>query len=246
MVTGRSAPYRSYYIVIAVLVALTLGAMLAIPRLRDRQSEPDKSSARTQPAVQPETSPAGSQSKPQSTVKQATSAPDRTEQGLPQRSAVQPAQSSSPNSMKTASEKQFVKKELSANSQPPAPPSPALVQPHPVSATPSAPALVPAGAVTQGEVINQVLPEVSARSRSTIHGTVRVVVKVHVDASGTVTDAEPASTPSKFFGDAAVQAAKRWDFSPAKIADQRVPSSWLLRFDFTQTDTKVLPSQTTP
>jgi TonB family protein len=100
--------------------------------------------------------------------------------------------------------------------------------------------------VTQGEVINQVLPEVSARSRSTIHGTVRVVVRVHVDASGPVTDAEPASTPSKFFGDAAVQAAKRWDFAPAKIADQRVASVWLLRFDFTQTDTRVLPSQTTP
>lgn len=245
MVTGRSAPYRSYYIVVAVLVALTLGAMLAIPRLRDRQSEPDKS-ALTQPAMQPETSPAGSQSQPQSTEKQATSAPDRTKQGLPQRSAVQPAQSSSANSMKAASEKQFVKKEFSANSQPPAPPSFAPVQPHPVSATPSAPASVPAGAVTQGEVINQVLPEVSARSRSTIHGTVRVVVRVHVDASGTVTDAEPASTPSKFFGDAAVQAAKRWDFAPAKIADQRVASVWLLRFDFTQTDTRVLPSQTTP
>jgi TonB family protein len=247
MVPGRSAPYRSYYFVIAVLVALTLGAMLAIPRLRERQSEPDKSSARTQLAVQPETSPAVSQSQPQSTEKQATSLPDRTKQGLPQRSAVQPAQSSSPNSMKTASEKQFVSKEqLSANSQPPAPPSPALVQPDPVSATPSTPASVPAGAVTQGEVINRVLPEVSARSRSTIHGTVRVVVKVHVDASGTVTGAEPASTPSKFFGDAAVQAAKRWDFAPAKIADQRVPSVWLLRFDFTQTETKVLPSQTTP
>jgi TonB family protein len=245
MVTGRSAPYRSYYVVIAVLVALTLGAMLAIPRLRDRQSEPDKSSALTQPAAQPETSTALSQS--QSTEKRATSAPDRTKQELPDHPAAQPAQSSSPNSVKTASEKQFVKKEqLSANSQPPAPPSPAPVQPRPVSATPSAPASVPAGAVTQGEVINQVLPEVSARSRSTIHGTVRVVVKVHVDASGTVTGAEPASSPSKFFGDAAVQAAKRWDFAPAKIADQRVPSVWLLRFDFTQTDTRVLPSQTTP
>jgi TonB family protein len=246
MVTGGSAPYRSYYVVIAILVALTLGAMLAIPRLRDRGSEPDKSSALRSPSVQPETSPAV-QSQPQSTEKQATAMPDPTKQGPLPRSAGQPAQSSSPNSIKTASEKQFVRNEqLSANAQPPTPPAPALVQPHPVFATPSKPASAPAGVVTQGEVINQVLPEVSARSRSTIHGTVRVVVKVHVDASGTVTEAEPASTPSRFFGDAAVQAAKRWDFAPAKVADQRVPSVWLLRFDFTQADTKVLPSQTTP
>jgi TonB family protein len=90
------------------------------------------------------------------------------------------------------------------------------------------------------------MPEVSAKSRSTIHGTVRVVVKVHVDASGTVASATPASSPSKFFGDAAVQAAKQWDFTPAKISGQPVPSEWLVRFDFTPTDTKVLPSETRP
>jgi TonB family protein len=101
-------------------------------------------------------------------------------------------------------------------------------------------------AVTPGEALHQVLPEVSARSRSTIHGTVRVVVKVHVNASGTVTGAERASSPSRFFSDAAVQAAKRWDFAPAKVANQAVPSEWLLRFDFTPSGTKVLPSQTTP
>jgi TonB family protein len=98
----------------------------------------------------------------------------------------------------------------------------------------------------QGEPLNQVLPEVSAKSRSTIHGTVRVVIKLHVDASGNVTAAEPASSPSRFFADAALQAAKGWDFAPAKIAGQTVPSEWLVRFDFTQADVKVLPSQTKP
>jgi TonB family protein len=90
------------------------------------------------------------------------------------------------------------------------------------------------------------MPEISSRARSTIHGTVRVVVKVRVSASGAVETAIPASSPSRFFGDAAVQAAKQWDFTPAKISGQAVPSEWLVRFDFTPTGTKVLPSQTKP
>ena len=102
------------------------------------------------------------------------------------------------------------------------------------------------GSATQGEVLNQVLPEVSERSRNTIHGTLRVVVKVHVDSTGSVTGVDVASSPSKFFGDAAVQAARRWDFAPAKVGGQAVASEWLVRFDFTQADTKVFPAQTNP
>jgi TonB family protein len=105
---------------------------------------------------------------------------------------------------------------------------------------------LPAGKVTPGQPQNQVMPEVSGKARSTIHGTVRVVVKVRVDKSGAVSSAVPASSPSRFFGDAAVQAAKQWDFTPAKISGQAVPSEWLVRFDFTPTDTKVLPSETKP
>jgi TonB family protein len=100
--------------------------------------------------------------------------------------------------------------------------------------------------VTQGEALNQVLPEVSDRSRSTIHGTVRVIIKVHVDSSGSVSGAEVASSPSKFFADSALQAARRWDFAPAKIGGQNVASDWLVRFDFTQSDTQVFPAQTKP
>ena len=69
-----------------------------------------------------------------------------------------------------------------------------------------------------------------AKARSTIHGTVRVVVKIRVDKSGAVSSAVPASSPSRFFGDAAVQAAKQWDFTPAKVSGQPVPSEWLVRF----------------
>jgi TonB family protein len=250
-VAGKGASYRSYYVVVAVLVALTLGAMLAIPRLRDHQSEPEMASAPSQPAAQPESprTPATSQPEPKSPQKKTTPASDRALQGLPQRSALQPSQGSSQDSLKTASDKQLFKKDAASDSGAgsTAATSSTAVHSDPISIDPPrATGGALAGTVTQGEVLNQVLPEVSAKSRSTIHGTVRVIVKVHVDASGTVTGAEPAASPSKFFGDAAVQAAKHWDFAPAKVADQRVPSEWLVRFDFTQTDTKVLPSQTKP
>jgi TonB family protein len=256
LIAGRKASYRSYYILVAVLVTLTLGAMLAIPRLRDRQTEPDSTSAPAHPAVQPDAPltpakvkpPAVSSPEPAAPQKQAS--PQRSLPGPAQRSAVQPEQSSPQESVKAASEKQFIKKEKPSTDSEPAPavanPSLSLrSEPVPADSSTSA-AVAPSGSVTQGEVLNQVLPEVSAKSRSTIHGTVRVVVKVHVDSSGGVTAVEPASTPSKFFGEAAVDAAKRWDFAPAKIADHSVASEWLLRFDFTQANTKVLPSQTKP
>jgi TonB family protein len=252
-IAGRTKSYRSYYVVVAVLVALTLGAVLTIPRLRDRLSDTDTTSVSSLPTPKPEapatpprveTTPT-SQPQTESPQEQTTPTP---EQGAPQRAAVHPMQSSPPDSLQTTSDKQFVKKDPSTDSSAApkaAATSPAPLRANPVASTPAkASPVMPA--VTPGEALNQVLPEVSARSRSTIHGTVRVVVKVHVNASGTVTGAEPASSPSRFFGDAAVQAAKRWDFAPAKVANQAVPSEWLLRFDFTQSGTKVLPSQTTP
>jgi TonB family protein len=239
-VAGKNTSYRSYYIVVAVLVALTLGAMLAIPRLRDRQSDADTASVPSLPTTQPEA--------PRTPSRAET--PPKPQPKSPQHAAVQPHASSLQDSLRTTSEKQFLKKEPPTDrSGAPraAGTSSASVGANPVASTPAkTPPVEPAGAVTPGQVLNQVLPEVSAKSRSTIHGTVRVVVKVHVNASGTVTGAETASSPSKFFSDAAVQAAKRWDFTPTKIADQPVPSEWLLRFDFTPSDTKVLPTQTTP
>jgi TonB family protein len=239
-VAGKNTSYRSYYIVVAVLVALTLGAMLAIPRLRDRQSDTDTASVPSLPASQPEAP---------GTPRRVETAP-QPQPKSPQHAAVEPHASSPQDSLRTTSEKQFLKKDPPPDRSAaprPAATSSASVGANPVAAAPAkARPVEPAGAVTPGQALNQVLPDVSAKSRSTIHGTVRVVVKIHVDASGTVTGAESASSPSKFFSDAAVQAARRWDFTPPKIADQPVPSEWLLRFDFTPSDTKVLPTQTTP
>jgi TonB family protein len=98
----------------------------------------------------------------------------------------------------------------------------------------------------RGAVLYQVVPDISQRARDTIQGTVRVGVKVHVDASGNVTDAELDNFSSKFFGDQAVQVARRWTFTPPQVDGRNAPSEWLLRFEFTQKATKVFPTQTTP
>jgi TonB family protein len=238
VIAREIAPSRSYYVVVAILVALTLGAMLAIPRFRNHpaDTEPATSATPSQPAVQPSApvvpasdespAPAKPQAKPQKSTATPASKPA-------QRSALQPPQSSADNLLQPTASREYVKKD-----QPSTAPDRSINEISNSGAS--------ANGMTPGEVLNQVIPEVSQRSRNTIRGTVRVVVKVHVDSTGAVTGADLAAAPSRFFGDAAVQAARHWDFAPAKIGRQYVASEWLVRFDFTTADTKVFPSQTSP
>jgi len=98
-----------------------------------------------------------------------------------------------------------------------------------------------------GEVLDQVLPDVSPKARATIHGKVRVSIKVHVDQAGSVSGAELDSAgPSSYFADLALQAARKWAFTPPEVDGKSVASEWRLRFEFTQKDTKVIPAQTAP
>jgi TonB family protein len=109
------------------------------------------------------------------------------------------------------------------------------------------PAKSSGGPITQGEVLSQVMPEVSPRARATIRGTVHVAVKLHVDTAGNVASAELFSPgPSRYFADQALQAAHRWDFAPAKVDGHAVPSEWVVRFEFTPFNTKARPTQSTP
>jgi TonB family protein len=103
------------------------------------------------------------------------------------------------------------------------------------------------GSVIAGEVLDQVMPEVSPGARATIRGTVHVAVRLHVDSAGNVASAELFSPgPSRYFADQALQAAHRWDFAPAKVDGHAVPSDWLVRFEFTPSITKAHPTQSTP
>ncbi|HXM95297.1 MAG TPA: TonB family protein [Candidatus Dormibacteraeota bacterium] len=99
----------------------------------------------------------------------------------------------------------------------------------------------------RGEILDQVLPDVSQKARNTIRGKVRVNVKVHVDSSGNVANAElDSAARSKYFADQAVQASRRWEFTPPETGGRSVPSDWILRFEFSPSDTKVFPVQTNP
>jgi TonB family protein len=85
-------------------------------------------------------------------------------------------------------------------------------------------------------IVNQVIPEVSAKARSTIRGNVRVNVRVQINPDGTVSTAAlegPAS--SQFFANAALKAARQWRFTPAP-PNSSAPST-IIRFDFSQSST---------
>ncbi|HUE73380.1 MAG TPA: TonB family protein [Pirellulaceae bacterium] len=101
----------------------------------------------------------------------------------------------------------------------------------------------PPGDLAPGEVVREVLPAVPKSASDTIQGTVRVSVKVQVDPSGQVASAEIDSAgPSKYFARRALQAARDWEFTPAEVDSQPVPSEWTLRFEFTRTTTRAIPA----
>lgn len=113
---------------------------------------------------------------------------------------------------------------------------------------PSANAPKPSAASSaRGEVLDQVLPDVSEKARNSIQGKVRVTVRVHVEPGGNVSQAELDSPgPSKYFADLAMQAARRWAFTAPEANGHSVPSDWLIRFEFSQSGTQAFPRQTTP
>jgi TonB family protein len=144
-----------------------------------------------------------------------------------------------------------------APKQEPVPPV-AVVEPKP-SATrqrvenriPKAAAPAPAPAVAagapqstggsdRGQVLQQVEPVVSKSARNTISGTIRISVKVAVDAAGTVEQATFLTEgPSKYFARQAMQAAQQWKFTPPRVNGQAAASAWVLRFGFRKSGTEI-------
>jgi TonB family protein len=68
---------------------------------------------------------------------------------------------------------------------------------------------------------------------------VRINVRVQLNPDGTVSSAELANPAgSQFFADLALKAAQQWQFGPPASDDTApVPSSAVIRFDFTQITT---------
>jgi TonB family protein len=213
------------YVVPLATAILVIVAIVVLPKILGHRPE-SSSSASTAPAQ------AVSQPKP---VEQ----PARREAVPVQKPAALPPKQNASN---TAAEKKPAEASLPSPASSPATASlrtdtfPSVNAPN-TSAASSA----------RGEVLDQVLPEVSEKARATIQGTVRVSVHVQVDPAGNVSSADLDSPgPSQYFADLALKAARRWEFTPPEADGRSVTSAWLIRFEFSQSGVRAIPKQTTP
>ena len=138
------------------------------------------------------------------------------------------------------------------SSHTPQPASTTATQPSAASPMqPTQPASSPASrtnaSVGYGAVTHEVLPDVPRKARDTISGTVNVKVKVAVDPSGAVSHAALVSSGgSGYFANQALQAARKWTFTPPTVDGKAVPSEWSLRFEFKRNGIKAVPQHNSP
>ncbi len=102
---------------------------------------------------------------------------------------------------------------------------------------PAAVAPKPSATATAGGssgVVHEEIPNVPHSALATIHGHVKVAVRVTVDSSGNVIDDSlDHAGPSHYFARVATQAARKWKFAP----DPRSSRQWVVHFDFSRTGT---------
>jgi len=111
-------------------------------------------------------------------------------------------------------------------------PQPAVVttvEPAPKPIEPVAPPPAPDAPTA---AINEVIPDTPKSALDTIRGTIRVSVRVIIDKQGTVLEAKADDRgPSRYFERLAVDAAKKWIFTPANLVERR---EMLVKFNFTR------------
>jgi TonB family protein len=111
------------------------------------------------------------------------------------------------------------------NSAPPG--QPAVKEISPKAAVPTPSANIARQDPGPRAVVNEVLPDVPANARNTIRGKVSIRIRADVDANGNVVAVKNESAESsRFFGNLALQAARRWKFTPGST------QPWILRFEF--------------
>jgi outer membrane biosynthesis protein TonB len=100
--------------------------------------------------------------------------------------------------------------------------------------TPS-PAAAQSAATTQSQstpVVHEEIPTISRGARDSIHGQIKVAVRVTVDHAGNVV-AENLEThgSSRYFSRLASDAARKWKFAPV---DNPSPREWSVQFEFSR------------
>lgn len=117
-------------------------------------------------------------------------------------------------------------------------------------AEPDAPVPAPQPAATgpiKGEVLHRVVPDVPQRASDTITGKVGVAIRVSVDPSGAVTNAEFAShSSSAYFARLAMESAHNWRFKPPQQNGRAIASTWLLHYAFRRSGADVTATETQP
>ena len=112
---------------------------------------------------------------------------------------------------------------------PAAPPAPVASARAVVPSAPPPAVATPATPVSTIEV-HQEIPDVPRRASQTIRGHVKVSIRVIVSQDGTVFAALTEKRgPSRYFERLAIEAAKKWTFTPSDTETQRIV---VLRFDF--------------
>ncbi|HEY6387637.1 MAG TPA: TonB family protein [Candidatus Acidoferrum sp.] len=236
----RESGARSRFLVPLIAGAVAFAAILTVPRLLTHHPEAPSGPAVASekpsgPRAVSKTSESVDTSKPKVKPGRDIAVSQAAKSAAP--AAAQEVQQTAPppsqDTLKATSEKE---QPASGAAVTAAPPSEEVAKPATGGIAPG-----------KGEVLDQVLPDVSPKARATIHGKVRVSIKVHVDQAGSVSLAElEAAGPSSYFADLALQAARKWAFTPPEVDGKSVASEWRLRFEFTQKDTKVIPAQTAP
>jgi TonB family protein len=230
----------NYVIPLAVAV-LVLGTIVVLPRILGQRAKPSTSAS--EPA---------STSVPSAARVNRAESKDSPARQQASESAKRDSSSAVPESSEVAVGSQVAKDISSAPPESPSASSSASVSPDPASLRSETPPVVDApkhsGAHSpRGEILDQVLPEASEKALATIHGRVHVGVLVHIDEAGNVSEAELSSPgPSQYFGDLALKAARRWEFTSPEVDGHSVPSAWQILFVFTTDGVKVYPSQTAP
>jgi TonB family protein len=93
----------------------------------------------------------------------------------------------------------------------------------------------PGGHLVAGAVAEQPLPVVPENAKNTIHGTIRVRLRLGVDSSGNVTTARFISYgASRYFARLALGAAEQWKFTPPQIDGHDAASEWIVVFEFSK------------
>jgi TonB family protein len=112
-------------------------------------------------------------------------------------------------------------------------------KPKPSSAAPGHTNTGTTSSDNQNGIVQQVMPQVSPSARRTIQGTIKVRVRVEVDAAGNVVKTKlELSGPSKYFSRVALEAARGWKFVPAPSGDSGA-REWKLQFAFSRAKTGV-------